>query len=393
MSYREDERRREIHRALLEQALQPSQSQTVSGRVVPYHPLQGAFKIAQAYMARQGLDRADRDTEAGEREAIQSVMDAYQGQAAVPQTGGPLRSGDTYEPFTPAQEAVPGDPQKAAMLAATNPYISNNKGISTVLSAMMGNNRGSYTTPLEVYDPEEQRIKVVSYDHRAPAGRAYLDEQGNPYTKPIISRRDAEARGLVKRSESYHSQAGEQEAQSGGSMSGGAPPSQAELAARKKAAEKKAEMETQARTQAQLDFSKVESDAEYLKDLVNQAVNHPGMPGAVGTWSPGKVASFIPGTKEADFMKVHDQIFGKAYEEAYQSLKGAGQITEFEATTVARAKNRMATATSEEAYKEAAQDYLKEIDRIVTLARKRAGIVDTSAKVPATQVNDPLGIR
>jgi hypothetical protein len=85
-------------------------------------------------------------------------------------------------------------------------------------------------------------------------------------------------------------------------------------------------------------------------------VNHPGFKSSVGMGVPGM--KYISGTKEADFRSRFSQIEGGSFLRAIDTLKGTGAITEVEGTKATTAVNRMSTATSEEEFRKAAQDYV-----------------------------------
>ena len=51
--------RRKIYQAMIEQGMTPDQQQIVSGRVVPYSPIQGLSKLAQAYLGRKGIEASE----------------------------------------------------------------------------------------------------------------------------------------------------------------------------------------------------------------------------------------------------------------------------------------------------------------------------------------------
>jgi hypothetical protein len=98
---------------------------------------------------------------------------------------------------------------------------------------------------------------------------------------------------------------------------------------------------------------------------------HPGFASAVGaTFLPG--ARFVPGTNAASFMSRHDQVKGKSFLEAFESLKGGGAITQVEGEKATDAINRMSIATSEEEYIRAAMDLQDVIRKGVANAQARA---------------------
>jgi len=131
------ERRRRLMEELLGQTLQPEQTQVVSGRAVPYSPLQGIMKVAQAYLARKGIEGADAEQQKiadefaqGRQKDMSTVTDLLTGRE---QTGGPLRNVDEYQQFQPAVEP---DYLKAAITAGSSPYVQGT-GMDKVAQAML----------------------------------------------------------------------------------------------------------------------------------------------------------------------------------------------------------------------------------------------------------------
>jgi hypothetical protein len=115
---------------------------------------------------------------------------------------------------------------------------------------------------------------------------------------------------------------------------------------------------------------------------------HKGFSGAVGAaLVPG--LRFVSGTSEADFQSMYDQIAGGAFLQAFETLKGGGQITEIEGVKGTAAINRMKLSTSETEFKNAARDFQKVLRRGIETAQKelRSGPGGGGAAA------DPLGIR
>jgi len=115
-------------------------------------------------------------------------------------------------------------------------------------------------------------------------------------------------------------------------------------------AKKKAE----AQVTAQLDLPKIEQNANYAKTLIDELSAHPGMSDVVGVPSPMK---YIPGTPAQNFNAKLDQLKGKNFLEAFQALKGGGQITEIEGKKATDAIAALNTAQSE-------VDFKKELDKL-----------------------------
>lgn len=109
---------------------------------------------------------------------------------------------------------------------------------------------------------------------------------------------------------------------------------------------------------------------------------HPGFTSAVGaTWLPG--SRFVPGTDAASFMSRHDQVKGKSFLEAFESLKGGGAITQVEGEKATDAINRMSIATSEDEYIRAALDLQDVVRSGVARAQSRAAQIGGGGGAPA----------
>lgn len=124
--------------------------------------------------------------------------------------------------------------------------------------------------------------------------------------------------------------------------------------------------------------------------VIEQLRNHPGKAYALGGASilPG-----IPGTKQQDFITLLDQAKGKVFLQAYQTLKGGGQITEIEGTKAENALARLNRAQSQQAFDEA----LNDLESVIRSARSRAGVLAGGKPTPAapgwTQIAPGIRLR
>ena len=85
---------------------------------------------------------------------------------------------------------------------------------------------------------------------------------------------------------------------------------------------------------------------------------------------------------------------GQTFLQAFESLKGAGQITEVEGQKATDAMARLSTAQSVEAYQAALDDLAAVIKRGMDVAKSKAGNENaTPAPDAATPTDDPLGLR
>lgn len=117
---------------------------------------------------------------------------------------------------------------------------------------------------------------------------------------------------------------------------------------------------------------------------IDKALQHPGREtatGASGTFDP---RNYFPGTDATNFREVNKQLQGQTFLEAYQSLKGGGQITEVEGAKAEAAIARLSTAQSDTEYKAA----LIELRQIIMNGKARAS--QMAGQQPAvTQQADP----
>jgi flagellum-specific peptidoglycan hydrolase FlgJ len=104
---------------------------------------------------------------------------------------------------------------------------------------------------------------------------------------------------------------------------------------------------------------------------INQIRNHPGREGwgAQGaTAALPWIGNGIPGTAGRDFVALVDQAKGQAFLQAFESLKGGGQITNVEGEAATKARARLDRTQSREGFDQA----LNDIEAIANKARDRA---------------------
>jgi hypothetical protein len=96
---------------------------------------------------------------------------------------------------------------------------------------------------------------------------------------------------------------------------------------------------------------------------------HPGFEGVVGMGIPG--VRFIPGTQAASFDALFRQAEGGAFLQAYESLRGTGQITEIEGSKATSALTRMERSQTEVEFVKAAREFADVIRGAIARADKR----------------------
>lgn len=127
-----------------------------------------------------------------------------------------------------------------------------------------------------------------------------------------------------------------------------------------------------------VNLPKVEAQAEQVLKLIDDVVSHKGKSSMVGVKNPfmGSLPftkqSTVAGTPAAGFMAKYNQLKGKQFLEAYETLKGGGAISEIEGKKATDAISAMDVATSEAEFDQAAKD-LKDVIRI-GLERQKQGI-------------------
>lgn len=159
------------------------------------------------------------------------------------------------------------------------------------------------------------------------------------------------------------------------------PKLQGEIASAKKSGE----LTGQDTTQAKIDLPKITAQADYAISLVSRLKDHPGMEISVGKSSIVR-PWIIPGTDAANFKTMLDQVDGKQFLEAYETLKGTGQITEIEGINAKKAIARMQTSQTEEEFRKSADEFIG----IIQQARQRA-IKKAGGAAPGTPLTEPAG--
>jgi hypothetical protein len=144
------------------------------------------------------------------------------------------------------------------------------------------------------------------------------------------------------------------------------PALQGTLAATKAGATTTAKSEAE----ATLEAPKVVAEADEAVRLVDDLLKAPGFKQAVGASRMLGVQK-IPGTAARDFDIRLEQLQGKQFLQAFESLKGGGQITEIEGKKATDAIARMNASGSEAEFIKAAREFQDVIRTGADRARKR----------------------
>ena len=130
----------------------------------------------------------------------------------------------------------------------------------------------------------------------------------------------------------------------------------------------------EARAKAESALSGIVDTSTLALDTINKIRSHPGRQWGTG-WT-GAVASRVPGTDARGFANLVDQAKGQTFLEAFNSLRGGGQITEVEGKKASQALARLDTAQNEKDF----DDALVDLEKILALgmARARAAATGTT---------------
>ena len=132
--------------------------------------------------------------------------------------------------------------------------------------------------------------------------------------------------------------------------------------------------------QAQTRLPGAEMQAQQMMAVLDGITNHPALPNVVGM--PQNISGFtarvigtgLPGSPEADFMSRVDQLKGQQFLQAYEALKGGGQITEVEGRKAESAIARMQNLNlGRDDYVKAADELRGVISSALDKARTSAG--------------------
>lgn len=154
-------------------------------------------------------------------------------------------------------------------------------------------------------------------------------------------------------------------------------PTKAEQAAAETEAKIKAEDRAKASTGLGQAITQAEETLRLVDELVGSedgsVARHPGFETAVGMSSKLDPRNYVAGTDATAFNTRLDQLKGRQFLQAFESLKGGGQITEVEGKKATDAIARMNTATTEKEFVTASRDFQNTIRGAVERAKAKVG--------------------
>jgi hypothetical protein len=137
----------------------------------------------------------------------------------------------------------------------------------------------------------------------------------------------------------------------------------------------------EAEGKAGADIPRITANAERALQTVQQIKAHPGKQYGLG-WTAA--SSAIPGTDARGFANLVDQAKGQTFLEAFNSLRGGGQITEAEGQKATQALARLDRYQSEADFNQALKDLEDVITKGLEVARQKASGTRTQ---PATNTD------
>lgn len=130
--------------------------------------------------------------------------------------------------------------------------------------------------------------------------------------------------------------------------------------------------QAQAQQKAASELPDYEAKAKQTLSVVDQLLKHPGFSDVVGaTWRPGM--RFVQGSDAAGADALFNQMKGQQFLQAFESLKGGGQITEVEGKKATDAISRMSRSQSEADFREAAKEFMDVVQGGLDRAYQKAG--------------------
>lgn len=119
-----------------------------------------------------------------------------------------------------------------------------------------------------------------------------------------------------------------------------------------------------------------------VKRYINELKAHPGLSSSTGLSS---VLPVVPGSKRADFEARRQQLLGTAFLQAYEALKGGGQITEIEGQKAEQSLARLEAATSKEDFLTALKDFERAVETGSAKIRAKAGRQNVQPRMESDQ--------
>jgi hypothetical protein len=122
---------------------------------------------------------------------------------------------------------------------------------------------------------------------------------------------------------------------------------------------------------ARAEIGQIRDKANESLKVIRSLRDHEGLDYLVGRFG---ISPVIPGTAQADAAAFLDQIQGRAFLEAFESLKGGGQITEIEGRKATDAIARLGRRQTKKAFQESLDELMGVIESGLQRAERAAGV-------------------
>lgn len=136
------------------------------------------------------------------------------------------------------------------------------------------------------------------------------------------------------------------------------------------------------RAEALSDLPRVRDNAYLMMKTIDQAMAHPGKQYGLGI---GGLAPAIPNTDQAGFVQLVNQMTGKTFLEAFNSLRGGGHITEAEGRKATDALARLSRLQRVEDFDIAMADLREVVQLGLARAERSAGVEQPESAPQQTQ--------
>lgn len=141
----------------------------------------------------------------------------------------------------------------------------------------------------------------------------------------------------------------------------------------------KAKIIAENQANAQVALPQAQSDAQSILDTINELRSHKGLDKGVGASSI--FFNRVPGTDAYDFANLHENARGKVFMQAFNSLKGAGAITDLEGKAATNAISEMGDL------KQSKESYLNSLSKLESVVKSSLERKQNSAgKAPQQQI-------
>lgn len=147
------------------------------------------------------------------------------------------------------------------------------------------------------------------------------------------------------------------------------------------------EEHTKALVERQTQLPNVVAKAQGTMAVIDDILSDPYLEYGTGF---GSVVNIVPGTPGFDFQQKVDQLKGRAFLDAFETLKGGGQITQIEGEKATQAIARLSTGQRGPAFRKALQDLREVAAKGLERSRQNAGAQSQQPAQTAPQISEGM---